>query len=292
MDRTEKILARVAPDARILELGPSFAPIVPKSSGRAVMSLDHADQAALRAKYGPLGVDVDRIEPVDFVWDGGAIHDAVPVELHGTFDAVIASHILEHSPDPIRFFQSIGILLKDGGVLSLANPDQRFCFDLLKPSSTSADALEAYEQKRDRHTRKALNYLNYFSVNNNAAGVWGVGDTLGELSFVNPNFGYHPPVEGEDAAYVDCHAWFFTPASFELMVLELSALGLVPFRTVEMLEPWGCEFYASLVKAPGPDPLTINPERLALHWKMRRELQAQIATWADPTSAPGLAPAA
>lgn len=289
MDRNEKILARIAPEARILEIGPSFAPIVPKASGRNVLSLDHADETELRSKYAASGVDLGRIEPVDFVWRGGPIHEAVPVHLHGTFEAVIASHIVEHIPDPVRFFQSVGVLLKDGGVLSLANPDQRYCFDLLKPTTTYADLVEAYEEKRERHTRKALNYLNYTSVSNDRAGVWGVGTRLGDVQFLNA-FGYVPPQPGEADTYVDCHAWFFTPASFELLVLELSALRLLPFQMLETLEPWGCEFYASLVKAPGPDATMIGPERLGLHWKMRRELQDQIATWAEPVRVPSPVP--
>jgi SAM-dependent methyltransferase len=280
MDRTDKILARIPDGGRILEFGPSFAPVVPKAVRENVFTLDHGDQAELRAKYEPLGVDISKIEPVDFVWRGGPIDEAIPSELHGTFDAVIASHVLEHIPDPIRFFQSVGVLLKDGGVLSLANPDQRYCFDLLKPTTTSADLLEAYELKRDRHTRKALHYLNYFSVNNNGAGVWGVGDTIGELTLNNPALGYVPPQPGEDDVYTDCHAWFFTPSSFALIVLELSALGLVPFKTEDMFEPWGCEFYASLVKGPGPAPTAIAAQRLELHHRMREEMQAQIGTWA------------
>lgn len=39
-----------------------------------------------------------------------------------------------------------------------------------------------------------------------------------------------------DGAYVDCHAWQFTPASFALLVLELSDLGLIDWR-VEWIAP-------------------------------------------------------
>ena len=48
--------------------------------------------------------------------------------------------------------------------------------------------------------------------------------------------------------YSDCHGWQFTPASFELLVLEFGALGLTDWR-VEWLEPRpAVEFLARLVR--------------------------------------------
>ena len=32
-----------------------------------------------------------------------------------------------------------------------------------------------------------------------------------------------------ESEYVDCHAWHFTPSSFELVMLELAALGEIDF---------------------------------------------------------------
>ena len=48
------------------------------------------------------------------------------------------------------------------------------------------------------------------------------------------------------AGYVDCHAWQFTPASFELLVLELGVLGEIDWR-IDWLEPQpAMEFLVSL----------------------------------------------
>ena len=83
------------------KLGPSHNPVAPKAAGWQSFVLDHATQADLKEIYREHGVALDRIEPVDFVWAGGAIHDAVPATQHSTFDACIASHVLEHLPDPL-----------------------------------------------------------------------------------------------------------------------------------------------------------------------------------------------
>ena len=70
--RAEIMLAAVPRDGRIIEIGPSFNPLAPKSEGWNSFSIDHLTREGLVAKYtGHPGVDVGRIEPVDFVWTGG-----------------------------------------------------------------------------------------------------------------------------------------------------------------------------------------------------------------------------
>lgn len=48
------------------------------------------------------------------------------------------------------------------------------------------------------------------------------------------------------ARYVDCHAWQFTPASFELIVLELAALGAIDWRIDWIESQPSTEFLVSL----------------------------------------------
>jgi hypothetical protein len=47
VERNEKILARIGNKQKILEIGPSFAPVVPKSQWNNVHTLDHASQEYL-----------------------------------------------------------------------------------------------------------------------------------------------------------------------------------------------------------------------------------------------------
>jgi hypothetical protein len=111
-NRTKILLEQVPRDARILEIGPSFNPIAPKSEGWNSVSIDHLTREDLVAKYtGHPGVDVGRIEPVDFVWTSGILSDAVPPEQHGSFDAFLASHVIEHMPDLVAFLDAAATLL-------------------------------------------------------------------------------------------------------------------------------------------------------------------------------------
>ena len=56
-------------DTRLIEIGPSYNPILPKADGWQTTVIDHASQGGLVTMYAGLGVStVDRIEPVDHVW--------------------------------------------------------------------------------------------------------------------------------------------------------------------------------------------------------------------------------
>ena len=110
MDFRQLIRESIGKADRGIELGASYAPILPKAEGYRVLVVDHADQEALRTKYRPHGVDVDRIEPVDAIDDGGEFTDLL--DDGERFDYIIASHVFEHLPDPIHFLQRCERALK------------------------------------------------------------------------------------------------------------------------------------------------------------------------------------
>jgi SAM-dependent methyltransferase len=233
MDRLEKLLFGIERTARILEVGPSHSPVAPKAAGWQSFVLDHATQADLKEIYREHGVALDQIEPVDFVWAGGAIHDVVPATQHGTFDACIASHVIEHLPDPISFFESLNRLLNENGVVSLAIPDKRFCFDYFRPLTLAPAWIEAFEHRLTRHTRRTLLESSAYQMSNGEKNAWGQFDETrvalaGQLETAERDARASGLVES--APYVDCHAWCFTPSSFELLILEIGMLGLIGFH--------------------------------------------------------------
>ncbi len=276
MSRDEKILSRISDGMRILEVGPSIAPILPKAGRQNVFTLDHASKEDLEEKYSGIGVDVSRVEDVDFIWKSGPIDDCVPKHMHGSFDAIIASHVFEHIPDPVTFLQSLGVLLQDGGYVSLANPDKRFTFDYLRQLTVTADIIEAYEDRRSRHTRKSLFSQKYEAVENDGQQVWATWIPLGQLAFMQSSMEAELSEITNNGDYIDCHAWVFTPSSFDLLILELGALGLIPFRVEIGFSSWGCEFYRTLVKTSNPiqERNLLSENRLQLHALIQDELRA------------------
>lgn len=71
LSREDKIRTGFAKDMKILEVGPSYNPLIPKRDGWNAFTVDHVSREELVKKYsGHANVDVSRIEDVDYVWKG------------------------------------------------------------------------------------------------------------------------------------------------------------------------------------------------------------------------------
>jgi 2-polyprenyl-3-methyl-5-hydroxy-6-metoxy-1,4-benzoquinol methylase len=246
--RNEILLGPIDRSMQVLEVGPSFNPVAPKADGWNVRSIDHLSREALIEKYrGHAGVDASRIEDVDFVWTGGDLSSAVPEALHGSFDALIASHVIEHTPDLLAFLESVARLLKPQGVVALAIPDKRYCFDYFKPVTMTGDVLAA--TGRIRHARDtAFNGIAYAATVHGRI-AWSqepVGDLKLLHSLDQAYALFQSLSDAAGAPYHDMHAWCFTPASFERLMLELAWIGVMDWRVERMTTPAGCEFLAWL----------------------------------------------
>jgi SAM-dependent methyltransferase len=263
--RAEILLTPVSHDSKIIEIGPSYNPIAPKADGWNTKTLDHTTREGLMSHYrGQPGVNVNRIEDVDFIWTGGYLTDAVPKALHGTFDAFIASHVIEHTPDLIGFLEAAAALLKPDGVVILAVPDKRYCFDYFQPLTTTGQLLAAHAERRSRHTRRiAFDHVAY-AVRNDGGGAWGQ-HAVGEMGFFHPIEEARKLFDSISANdnYVDLHAWRFTPASFELLLLELARLGATDLRVESITPANGCEFFAWLRRGGGAAASSLTETDLA-----------------------------
>ncbi len=288
MTREERLRGPSQPGAtRILELGASHAPIAPKAAGWTTHVVDHLDQAGLRAKYAAAGVALDRIEPVDTVWQDGPLHTAVPEALHGCFDRLIASHVIEHLPDPAGFLVSAAVLLREGGTVALAVPDHRYCFDYFRPATTTGEVLEALFTGRTRHPARALWDQRAYAISMDGTTAWG------QHSVSGPAFLADLPGPEETralftapaAAFEDCHAWRFTPAGFSLILLELGALGLCDWRLDRLDGPEGCEFFAMLRRG-GEN----SDDRVRLAARRMELLRARVAEQGEQTGFAAWAP--
>ena len=260
MDRRERLLEGLSKSSKIVEIGPSYSPLAAKSDGWNVFTIDHADQSGLVEKYAQdKTVDISRIEPVDYVWQSGTLADAVPKPEHGTFDAFIASHVIEHTTDVVGFLLSAQSLVRPGGAIILAVPDKRKCFDWFRPLSSTGDALVAHREQRSRHTAKThFDYAAFMIMKGQQAG-WTIDFTAPPVPVYTFRQTIDFPERASSPDYVDAHQWVFVPASFELIILELVELGLLDLRIEKVEEHIGTEFFAWLRR--GAEQLA--PEELA-----------------------------
>lgn len=246
MDFRAQIKSSISKERRGIEIGPSYAPILPKSEGYQTIVVDHADQAGLMRKYGLQGIDVSRIEPVDAIDDGGEF--SMLDETGQGFDFILASHVVEHIPNLLHFLQRCGRALKPDGRLILLVPDRRFCFDYLRPVSTTGQIFEAFLRNNALHTPAALFDHNAYNARRNGVHVW-AERTEGDITLAGSAAAGYAAAVVSHGEYVDAHGWVFTPSSFRLIVEDFRALRLLDLGETDFHQSVGCEFMIELSRS-------------------------------------------
>jgi predicted SAM-dependent methyltransferase len=244
--RAEKVLLEINTSGRGLEIGPSHNPIAPKSSGYRVEIVDHLSAQNLKEKYKGHNLQLEKIEEVDYVWSGEKLSELVGKPNY--YNWIIASHVIEHVPDLISFFQECEkLLVKGSGVLALIVPDMRYCFDCLSPLTSVGELLDAHQSKRNRPTAgQIFNHYSRASLRNGVI-AWDQkerGDMSFAHTFSEASEMYKKAVNSSD--YNDIHCWRFIPKSFELIINDLNELGMIGLSIHSSYETTGCEFHINL----------------------------------------------
>ncbi|HEY9630110.1 MAG TPA: methyltransferase domain-containing protein [Coleofasciculaceae cyanobacterium] len=272
MDRKEKVLRHINSEGQGIEIGPSLNPVATKKAGYKVHIIDHMSREQLMEKYKNHPINIENIEEVDFIWQGERYS-----ELTGKskfYDWIIASHVIEHTPDLIGFLCDCDTILKDDGVVSLVVPDKRYCFDHYRPITGLAKVIDSHLHKNLIHTPgTAAEY--YLNVVAKAGSIAWRSSTTGDYNFVHS---LEDALHGmklvlEDKAYLDVHAWCFVPHSFRLMIHDLFCLGYIPLQEVDFFPTQGCEFYITL----GRKGKGINRSRLEMLDTIESEVSEGIS---------------
>jgi hypothetical protein len=232
----QKLLSFIDVKKLGVEVGPSHNPICPKSEGYNVEIIDHLSRNDLRIKYADHGV-LSAIEPVDHVWRGES-YAALTGKMHG-YGWVIASHVIEHAPDLIRFLQGCDDILEDSCVLALAIPDKRYCFDHLRPRSSLAAIIDAYEAKRTTHSvGTAAEYFLY--VCEIKLGLPWSAATAASLRLIHTRDDALSGMEAlRNSGFLDLHAWCFTP----LEAPHAEMMSVVPMFPIRLRMQYARGFF-------------------------------------------------
>ncbi|WP_244292996.1 bifunctional 2-polyprenyl-6-hydroxyphenol methylase/3-demethylubiquinol 3-O-methyltransferase UbiG [Stappia sp. TSB10P1A] len=209
---------------RSLELGAFHRPLM---RGAHTKHFDVLPRAQLVERAKAIGENPDGIPNIDFVSPSGDL--AVVDE---QFDMVVSSHVIEHQPNLVAHLAHVERILDAGGVYAMIIPDCRFCFDHFIPPSTLGQVIEAHRQNPKVHTLRSVIEMRALTTHNDAARHWkGDHGTLEHTVARTRNA--IQEWEQSKGAYIDVHAWRFTPESFTQIITTLNGLGLiglVPYR--------------------------------------------------------------
>jgi hypothetical protein len=252
-ERRRRILSLVDPARETgIEIGPLARPIVDKAMG-AVLYTDHLSTEDLREHYRADAeqgrIDLSGLVDVDLVVPTGErLSDRLGPS--GPVDYVVASHVIEHIPDPVGWLGDIAACLRDGGHLCLAVPDKRFIFDHLREPTQVRELVEWSQTRPARPTPGQV----YDHVQNLAeVDGWAVWQGNAEVRrHRDPGSGLALGMAREAATgrFHDVHCTVFTPWSFALVWTEIMAQGLLPFEFAS-LDPTrfgDVEFFATFRK--------------------------------------------
>jgi hypothetical protein len=249
-NRKEKILRHIDPSVQIgLEIGPLSMPIVSKKEyDGKVWYIDYASSEKLKEVYrNDTYVKVDDIVETDYIWG----EQSLPELVNGTlFQYVVASHVIEHVPDMIGWLNEIAEVLDDNGILSLAIPDKRYTFDVLRELSTPGMLIDAHIRGLRRPDPQAIFDYMTLSCALDSADAWDKKIDGKKLKPASTLFQAYAAAQNSflDLNYRDAHVNIFTPSRFLDLVEVLSRLNLLEFTVVDIFDtaPYTIEFFVSL----------------------------------------------
>jgi SAM-dependent methyltransferase len=291
LDRTKELLKHITKEQRGIEIGPYHNPVAPRRLGFRSITLDVFDTAELRRR-AELDPHIPRehlpfIEDVDLKGSACDIADIVKAKHQDTrFDYVVSSHNLEHLPDPIRFMQGCERVLKPNGVLSMAVPDHRYCFDFYRRVTELSEWLDAFCERRTKPTPGQVFSQDAFHSLLN-----------GQIAWAPQTAGLPTPAESLDAAYSDwqalteargegpyrdAHCSVFTPSSLELMIADLNYLGVLRMEIIEINRSNSCEFFIHLRNSSGDG---LRPDRDVFYRRRAEIMRRAVDETAEATTA-------
>lgn len=249
VEARKHFLALIPKDVALLEIGPFCNPCF-RRPHHDVRYLDAFTSEELRAQVRKLGWPLeDKVPEIDYVWSGGSYQSLIDER----FDVVFSSHNIEHQPCLVTHLNDVASLLRPGGRFFLNVPDKRYCFDHFRPESTIVEALDAYAERRTRHTARMVLAGRMLLTHNQPDAHWrGEHGNDPRKRVVDAAYARNVRTQLDvltrQTGYVDAHAWQFTPDSFRLLIDLLHAANLITLgieRVYPTVRPYN-EFHAIL----------------------------------------------
>ena len=226
---------------RVLEFGPLNWPMVKKSDYPNAFYADIRNSDDIKKLYTGnvylestgIRIDIDSIVDIDYVIKGTYRESFKGVD---KFDVIVMSHVIEHVPDIINFFQEVTGLLKKNGKLIIIYPDARYCFDHFRTGTSFVDAYSTYTEKHMNHNA-VFDFVNNVVKENNPKYFWNdesQNDILPTTDFIKTIQAYKNSKNNKLPD--DIHFWPFADYQFVKFLYDLDRAGLSSFEISEFYE--------------------------------------------------------
>lgn len=249
-----------------LEFGPLNKPLVTKKDGD-IRYVDVKDSEGMKAFIGDVGgyVSSEYVD-IDYVWSGGSFREVVGPDIH--FDYAIASHVIEHTPNMFGWLDDIASVLKVGGIVSLAIPDKRYTFDVMRDVTPPSTFIDNWVRRES--VPRAMHIFDHYSQ---VVQTWGPETEKLWAGDIDPSTipRYHSDEVAlelcinaqNDGSYTDCHCYTFTPQSFRRTIEMATRLNILDLELIEIhdSQPGSIEFLALLKKIENPKKIAAPQRR-------------------------------
>ena len=239
-----------------IEIGGLDRPLVIRTElpeGSEILYADHLSTVDLKTKYkADPTVNLNALVEVDLVSES----DDFANHLNGRLvDYIVASHVVEHIPNPISWLKMLFDVLRPGGFVFLVVPDKRFTFDFQRPTTTFGEMLESFLSSKKMPSIKDVFDHHSSAVMIDGSRVWKglIGkEELVPIASNKDAFKYADEVY-KDGTYHDVHVSIFTPLSFfsiieNLIDTDILMLEIAGFRDTSIDD---IEFFVCLKKPHG-----------------------------------------
>ena len=264
---------------RGLEIGALDNPC-PIPGDISIEYVDYTDTEGLRRQHQEATVRRPNIVDVSHVWQGsGSLADVCG---RGDYDFVLASHVIEHVPNVLGWFNGIFGALRPGGVFNLAIPDRRYTFDIRRKESTLGEMVEAYHYA---YVRPSIRQMFDHTLDASAVDPGTPWRSDFDLAKIPRYSGDNAlPLANAQALkilsedrYFDSHCWVFTPSTFLDRIEGAIQLGLFPFVFSDFAPTTkgSFEFHVSLRKETHRTGAEAQSWQLATVRHIRKRLDAE-----------------